>query len=185
MRWGLHVRDLWRTPPEALALLRQRFPFALDAAASPEAAVCDRYLTPEEDALTCSWAEAAGGTVERPAWAFCNPPYSSRGGGLLAWVAKAVEEAATGRLGVVLLVPPSTGTRYMHLVDHAGSEVILWPYRLDFLDPFTGAPATSNRGDSCCPVIPPGLAVGEPCRWHYAVPWEAASASLPKLQAVE
>ena len=78
-----------RTPPELFARLDREFDFTLDAAASPDNALCERYFALKDDGLVESWA---GERV------WCNPPYSF----LPQWVAKADSE--TEAL-VVMLVP--------------------------------------------------------------------------------
>lgn len=65
-------RDLWRTPPPLFWLLNDTFRFHLDAAASAENALCDRYFTKEDNALSRPWYAPEEGITR----VFCNPPFS-------------------------------------------------------------------------------------------------------------
>ena len=60
--------DIWKSPVRLFRSLNREFRFTLDAAASPENALCDRYWTQETDALKQEWSQ------ESAIW--CNPPYS-------------------------------------------------------------------------------------------------------------
>ena len=64
-------RDEWRTDPVLFHLLDTMFLFNLDAAASKENTLCQRYFTQENSALDNRW-----GTIHYPTRAWCNPPFS-------------------------------------------------------------------------------------------------------------
>src|SRR5262245_40953212 len=86
-------KDRWRTPRSLFDRAARRWgPFDLDAAATADNRLCDAWFGPGsplgEDALAVAWSLAE----ERPARAWCNPPYSRAA----AFVAKAAAEAATG-----------------------------------------------------------------------------------------
>lgn len=84
-----------QTSPETFDPLNRRFDFTLDVAALPHNAKCERYLTPEDDGLTCPW----GG--ER---VWCNPPYTA----IEPWLEKAWSEWRSGSRGpklIVMLLP--------------------------------------------------------------------------------
>ncbi len=49
------TRDLTQTPMFLFRALDREFNFALDAAALPETALCQHYLTPGIDALCVDW----------------------------------------------------------------------------------------------------------------------------------
>ncbi len=155
-QWDLEARDFWRTPPWLFARLDAEFHFGLDAAtAGPSDALCERFLTPDDDALTCTWRDHCD--PERLA-VFNNPPYSRKGGrgaGLLAWARAAVRARDTG-LVVVMLVPPSPGTRYHRLLHREAVELRMPNRRLAFLHPDTGKPTAGNRGDSMVAILRPG-----------------------------
>jgi hypothetical protein len=74
----------WPTPAAVFTALDDRYHFTLDACATPENAKCDRFFTPEQDALKQEWT----GSV------FCNPPYGREIG---AWIRKAGNLRRRGR----------------------------------------------------------------------------------------
>jgi phage N-6-adenine-methyltransferase len=86
--------DERQTSPEVFDPLHERFRFTIDAAALPRNAKLERFWTPDDDALSRSWAR------ER---VWCNPPYSD----IEPWIDKAWHE--WGKLGgcplIVMLVP--------------------------------------------------------------------------------
>jgi phage N-6-adenine-methyltransferase len=150
--YDIEARDLWRTPTWLFAELDREFRFGLDAAAAgPSDALCPRHLTPEDDALASSWRAACD--PAHPT-AFCNPPYSRRAGGLLAW-AEAMVRARDEGLVVVAVVPPAPDTRYHRLLHREAVELRYLP-RLAFLHPDTGQAVSGNRGGSMVAVLTPG-----------------------------
>lgn len=86
----------WETPLKEFELLDAEFHFNVDAAASSDNALCDRYWTEQEDGLAQSWAGLR---------VFCNPPYDSS---LYSWVAKAAE----GKARVAVLILPLGGSQH-------------------------------------------------------------------------
>ena len=93
--------ELWETPQEFFDKLNAEFHFDLDACALPENAKCERFYTPEDDALKQPWL----GNV------WCNPPYGKQIG---KWMAKAQQEIKTNANVIVLLVHARTDTRWFH-----------------------------------------------------------------------
>jgi phage N-6-adenine-methyltransferase len=105
----------WETPAALLEALHGVFGrFDLDPCAARKTRVAVRartHYTVEDDGLSLPWH----GTV------FVNPPY---GRTLAAWIAKAHQEAASGRARlVVALLPARPDTRYWH-EDIAGSATV-------------------------------------------------------------
>src|SRR4051794_17577137 len=84
--------DERQTSPEVFNPLHERFRFTVDAAALPRNAKLPRFWTPEEDALSLSWA---GERV------WCNPPYSD----IEPWLEKAWAEWLYKDTLIVMLVP--------------------------------------------------------------------------------
>ena len=102
-----HPSDEWRTPPELFLKLNSEFDFDLDAAATPENALCQFYLTKEDDALAPEWRKV-GWPGER---VWLNPPYGKQ---LKFWVEMARWQAdMLGKL-VVLLLPCHTAEKWFH-----------------------------------------------------------------------
>lgn len=90
-----------RTTPRAFFdELDAEFRFTLDVAATPETALCVRYLSASTDALSVPW-----GPGER---CWLNPPYSR--GQIRKWLAHAARQPAL----VVALVPADTSTGWWH-----------------------------------------------------------------------
>ena len=113
----------WCTPQAFFDRLDGEFHFVLDAAATKENAKCQRFFTPDDDALAQSWN--CGGAV------FCNPPY---GRAIGRWCKKAWEESREMRNPVVMLIPARTDTRYFHDYIYGKAEVRFVRGRLKFED---------------------------------------------------
>jgi phage N-6-adenine-methyltransferase len=101
-RWQRKRADpIQRTPAALFRQLYDEFGFTLDAAASDENALCDRYYTVKDDALGQDWG------TER---VWLNPPF---GKGMREWARKAWEASRSGAL-VVMLVPSATDMDWWH-----------------------------------------------------------------------
>lgn len=132
-------RNAWRTPPEIFAAMSAEFSFRLDAAASKENALCLRYMTIEDDALSSDWPDDMKGS-----YAWCNCPYSDIG----PWVKKVSEEAKKG-IGCVMLVMADTSVGWYKKAIETCQEVrFITGGRLAFLDPETGKPTGGNNKGS-------------------------------------
>lgn len=163
--YGIEFGDLWRTNPDDWAYIVREFGPGLDAAALPDDALCDVFIGPPEDSLTLPWTPYVRKVAGFHKCAFANPPYLQAGGGVLAWVKKAVLECRLGNIVVVLLVPPSMNTAYMQLAFDEATEIRIWRGRRQFLHPDTGEPEGNGRGDSCLLVFRPEGA--GPARFSY------------------
>jgi len=127
-------RDCWRTPPWLFKFLTARFGrFDIDLAASRENAMCERFLTKEDDALSVWWAASDAVT------GFCNPPYSNP----LPWAERALAEANDG-FSSVWVMPTHCNQKWAALSQYA-TERIEFEGRVNFLKP-DGTPMNSNRG---------------------------------------
>lgn len=118
-------RQDWQTPPDLFEALDAVFDFQLDVASNGDNAVCDRFFTPEDDALEQSWE--AGDS----AWTWCNPPY---GRGLKNWIHKAVAESYYGAR-VVVLAFACTDTKWFQEAWGSAREIWLFSGRIKFVDP--------------------------------------------------
>lgn len=125
-------RDDWRTPRKLFEDLDQEFHFTLDAAASDENHLCDRYYTAETDGLAHDWQ---GETV------FCNPPYGR--GVTVEWVRKAAQEAEKGNCTIVMLLFARVSTGWFHDYIYRKHEVRFPRGRLKFDDNGNNAPFDS------------------------------------------
>lgn len=79
----LDTKRYWITPPEMMAALHDEFNFDFDPCPNPRP---DNF-----DGLACDWGKSN----------WVNPPFT---GGIMAWVKKAFEQQAKGKL-VVLILP--------------------------------------------------------------------------------
>lgn len=128
-------RNDWQTPPELFKLLDDEFHFDIDAAASPENALCKRYFSEEDSAFD---HELCGG------WrVFCNPPY----GNLKPWIELFIKWADAGNT-VVVLVPSATDTEWWAHAYRWAEDVMLLSGRVKFINPATGKPDGSNTTGS-------------------------------------
>ena len=119
----------WSTPQEFFDDLNRTFKFDLDACATHENALCDRYFTKEDDALAHEWK----GTI------WMNPPYGAE---IASFMAKALDSASKHGSTVVCLVPARTDTRWWH--DYAIKGTVLFlKGRLKFGGAKTDAPFPS------------------------------------------
>lgn len=94
------VEEKWGTPQWLFDLLNTEFGFTLDVCATAESAKCERFFSPDDEALVQEWRGVC----------WMNPPY---GEGLGLWMKKAEQSAAQGAT-VVVLVPARTDTRWFH-----------------------------------------------------------------------
>ena len=136
----------WRTPRDLFERLDQEFGFDLDACATPDNALCDRYFSAKDDALSKDWS---------PSTVFMNPPYGDpeapckpnckkkkceRRGyhiaeykpGIGDFVKKAYTESLAGAT-VVCLLPARTDTRWFHDYIYEKGEVRFLRGRVKFL----------------------------------------------------
>jgi len=91
-------RDFTQTPKWLFKAFDHRFNYNLDGAALPISALCERYITPEQNSLTTNWSALLANESKPAVW--INPPYSD----ILPWVEKALEQRELGVLST-LLVP--------------------------------------------------------------------------------
>ncbi|MGX2949356.1 phage N-6-adenine-methyltransferase [Ursidibacter sp. B-7004-1] len=104
-------KDLWATPWDifhgAEALFRRTFD--LDACASSHNAKCKRYITAEQNILTCDWGEKG-----QNVW--INPPYSDP----TPFIQRAIEQSRNNDHFIVMLLPADTSVKWFRLcVQHA------------------------------------------------------------------
>lgn len=102
----------WRTPKYIFdALARDYGPFDLDAAADADNAMCPRYLTEEQDALSLL-------TPWRATQVWCNPPYKK----ILPWVKRAYDAVAMQECKqVVMLLPAQVSSKWFAYAYQRGS----------------------------------------------------------------
>lgn len=117
--------DEWETPLWLFNALNQEFGFDCDAAAKPNNAKCQRFLT---DALNVDWVQYDP-ILRRNIWTiFCNPPYSLAG----EFMKKAKEESRAGATCVMLIANRSSNTWYHDYVITGAAEVRMIESRVAF-----------------------------------------------------
>lgn len=107
--------DFWRTPPDLFAYWNDQFRFNLDAAANQYDTFCETYISEETNALAIDWCKHAHGIKPSEGRAWVNPPYSPKGGPLIRWVQKFIEERDHGWT-IVALLPADTSTKWWDLI---------------------------------------------------------------------
>lgn len=90
----------WRTPPEFLSAVRERFgEIVFDLAATPGHEVAPAYYSPEQNSLNQDWINLPGPVV------FLNPPFAN----IRPWARK-LSECRELRRWTLMLVPASMGS---------------------------------------------------------------------------
>lgn len=105
-------RDDWTTDPELFERLNREFGFAVDVAASPGNALCQRYITNDPYyAARCDATdpEVHWGLAGETVWN--NPPY---GRGIPKWLLKAVQQLKERETSSVHLLPAAVETKWFH-----------------------------------------------------------------------
>ena len=153
------TRDMTQTPLYLFRALDLEFNFAIDAAALPETALCEKYLTRDIDALSVDWGDFISPSVRSP-WAWLNPPYSDIG----PWVEKAIEQQGRGT-GTVMLVPQDTSTEWYpgmrasevrHITGYHDANGKWRNGRVSFINKATGEEMKGNPKGSMILIFAPG-----------------------------
>lgn len=120
------------TPPAFLAAVKDRlgiFQFDCDLAASKDNAVCPRYLSVMDDALSgIPWNRG-------PGWNWLNPPFTNLG----AWANKADISMTLFGARTAMLVPAAVGANWWRDWVHERASVLFLNGRLTFVgctDPY-------------------------------------------------
>lgn len=146
----VEIRDCWETPKPLFLSQHTEFRFVADVAASSVNALCDVYLTEQDNALTYDWSTlpgAVGGYV------WCNPPYSD----ISPWVKKAIEQAENG-VGSVLLLPLDMSVGWFFAGRQECTEVrVIVGGRIAFINAATKKPVKGNNKGSMFLIFRPLL----------------------------
>lgn len=144
------VRDLWSTPPELVAWMEIEYgDYDIDAAASKENAVCEKFYSKETNCLKRWWGS------NKHIW--LNPPYSN----ITPFVKKAIEQMEHNNQ-IDILLPCDTSTGWFYEAQQKAAEII-WitgevyqedgteysrTGRLAFTSALTGKPVQGNNKGS-------------------------------------
>ena len=163
------VRDLWSSPREVVAYMEGRYgKYDLDAAASEENKVCEKFYSKETNCLKRWWGK------NNHVW--LNPPYSRPD----VFVKKAIEQMEHGNQ-IDMLLPADNSTAWFTEARRNAAEVI-WieadlhedldgteyarSGRLAFISGETGKPVDGNNKGSVIFVMRQ-LREGEKQQTHY------------------
>lgn len=128
-------RDNWRTPRGVFERIDQEFGFDLDAAATAEDSLCERWI---QNALVQDWKCHA---------AWLNPPYSM----LSQFVSKAWREVDIGHAGcVAALLPVKSDQPWWSKMVNLASEIRFIERRVYFL---TDTGDTGRPHFACCLAV--------------------------------
>lgn len=144
------VRDLWSTPSELVAWMESEYgDYDIDAAASKENAVCEKFYSKETNCLKRWWGS------NKHIW--LNPPYSN----ITPFVKKAIEQMEHNNQ-IDILLPCDTSTGWFYEAQQKAAEII-WitgevyqeegteysrTGRLAFTSALTGKPVQGNNKGS-------------------------------------
>lgn len=144
------VRDLWSTPSELVEWMESEYgDYDIDAAASKENAVCEKFYSKETNCLKRWWGS------NKHIW--LNPPYSN----ITPFVKKAIEQMEHNNQ-IDILLPCDTSTGWFYEAQQRAAEII-WitgevyqedgteysrTGRLAFTSALTGKPVQGNNKGS-------------------------------------
>ena len=144
------VRDLWSTPSEVVAWMESEYgDYDIDAAASKENSVCEKFYSKETNCLKRWWGS------NKHIW--LNPPYSN----ITPFVKKAIEQMEHNNQ-IDILLPCDTSTGWFYEAQQKAAEII-WitgevyqedgteysrTGRLAFTSALTGKPVQGNNKGS-------------------------------------
>ena len=144
------VRDLWSTPSEVVEWMKSEYgDYDIDAAASKENAVCEKFYSKETNCLKRWWGS------NKHIW--LNPPYSN----ITPFVKKAIEQMEHNNQ-IDILLPCDTSTGWFYEAQQKAAEII-WitgevyqeegteysrTGRLAFTSALTGKPVQGNNKGS-------------------------------------
>lgn len=141
-----NLKTEWETPLYLFESLDKEFNFGLDAAATDENALCDRWFTKEDDALQQEWI-----CDGRSVW--LNPPY---GPGLYTWVEYAMSQSLKHKQtkAYVCLLPSNTDSKWFHDFVVTSAQIRFIRGRVQFL--LNGKrPTSGNPGANLLAIFYP------------------------------
>lgn len=152
-------RDRTRTPLWLFKAIDAEFKFCLDAAALPETALCERFITPQIDSLKVDWGDIISPLARNP-FAWLNPPYSD----ITPWVEKCLKEKECG-IGSVMLIPEDSSAEWWpgdrcseirRIVGYRDDKGKWKSGRVNFINAETGEEIKGNNKGSNLLIFIPG-----------------------------
>ena len=175
-------RDKTRTPAWLFAALNAEFNFCIDAAALPETALCERYITPQIDTLTVDWADFIP-PFERSPFVWLNPPYSN----CAPFIEKCIKERDNG-IGSVVLVPEDSTAEWWpgdqcseirRIVGYRDAKGKWKSGRINFINAETGEEIKGNNKGSNLLIFIPGY--NGPCLTRHVSKGELLAKGMVML----
>lgn len=175
-------RDRTRTPLWLFKAIDAEFKFCLDAAALPETALCERFITPQIDSLKVDWGDFISPLVRNP-FAWLNPPYSD----LKPWTEKCLKEKEHG-IGSVLLIPEDSSAEWWpgdacseirRIVGYRDDKGKWKSGRIDFINAETGEEIKGNNKGSNLLIFIPGY--NGPCLTRHVSKGELLAKGMVML----
>ncbi len=121
--------DNWGTPHDFFEVVNREFNFDLDAAATADDTMCERFISPEQDALITPWDGQA---------VWCNPPYGTgsdgKAGLLESFLARGCQQSQEQHNTIVMLIPAYTDPKYWSKYVMQAHEVRFLKGRLKFVN---------------------------------------------------
>lgn len=178
-RKGRASKQDWRTPPDVLAAIKERFgAIAIDLACDASNSVAPKGLDfPRVNSLEIAWSELYPNEVM-----FLNCPFDD----IESWAEKCATEASKiaelgGEGKIILLTPASVASNWF--VDYVYGSALVLPLapRLTFLES-DGTPAKDPYPKDCMLSVfgePPGF---EPWRYRPEVPREPRTRAVARCK---
>ena len=110
------ANDNWQTPPEVMNYLaaKERFTPTIDACASADNSLCERFYSEEDSFLDVDVTTITGEQI------WCNPPYSKP----LPFVTKCIELAENGN-EVFMLLNMDASTKWFEIAEQSNRAILL------------------------------------------------------------
>ena len=175
-------RDKTRTPAWLFAALNAEFNFCLDAAALPETALCERFITPSIDSLVVDWGDFIPPFIRSP-FAWLNPPYSE----ITPWIVKCLREKERG-IGSVVLIPEDSSAEWWpgddcseirRIVGYVDTNGKWRSGRINFINGETGEEIKGNNKGSNLLIFIPGY--NGPCLTRHVSKGELLTKGMAML----
>ena len=130
--WKENRREDWATPAKIFDPLNEVFSFAIDLCASHENAKVPTYIAEVTNLLTVSPDEIRLRIgIQQGGYAWINPPYQTHGG-TGKFIKKAAELCTECGMGLVALIPVSTGTKWYRESVFQNFDAVIFPPRFGF-----------------------------------------------------
>lgn len=133
-------KNTWETPPECANYVKRRWLVNWDGAATAENAICENFISSEQDLLNF---ENMNNAIPNGSRIFINPPYGR--GCVKKFVKQAVRLMQEKQCFVVMLLNADKSTEWYQLISANATEVVdIIGKRVPFINPVTKQPVSDN-----------------------------------------